>query len=230
VGLALVYGRLLDAGDTSTAQRIAFIGFQYDLHRHVPGGANPRVRTGTRLPHPAQGTIFVQGDCAALFWSDGRDWYRLEGSPADGEYRFRVRFPAATTPWEPLVVNQTATGRPQFLAVRMLGRERVQFAYVGVFPGPVVRVRPGVAHVVSVEMVRDALGRATDVIAVTVDGRRAFSTAVPNDIIRDRVRRPARVSVGAAQLPGIAERFTGRIEQLAPRTPLCRKLVGHRAA
>lgn len=225
VGLGVMYGRLLD-GSTTPSERAAFVAFQYDVHEHFPGGAPPYVRTGEKLPSPRQGTVFVRGNCAGLYWSDGDSWTQLEGSEATGEFRLRVRFPENPTGWEPLVVSSPHDVKPQYLSVRVLAGHRVQIAYDGVFPETPIPFRPGHSHIVRVVM-GAAVRRGSANIDVTLDGRNAYSTSLPNSIIRERLRPLEHVTVGRTDLPGIAGQFSGTIEHLPASMPTCRKLTRH---
>jgi len=72
-----------------------------------------------------------------------------------------------------------------------------------------------------------AVRRGSANIDVTVDGRNAYSTSLPNPIIRERLRPLEHVTVGRTDLPGIAGRFSGTIEHLPPSMPICRKLTRH---
>ena len=64
-------------------------------------------------------------------------------------------------------------------------------------------------------------------VSVTIDGEVAWSTILPNPIIRERLQPLTQVTVGHADLPGVAPRFTGTLEPLPVPTPLCRKLAPH---
>src|SRR5262249_6914492 len=91
--LALQYQRAYSPF-TSIADRAAFIRFQAAVDDHLPGGSPLPVRHGDSLPAPlAGGTLFVVGDCAGVYWSDGVLWRPIERTPATGEYKLRATFP-----------------------------------------------------------------------------------------------------------------------------------------
>jgi hypothetical protein len=74
VALALDYQRVIAPVDPEL--RYDFVGFQAALP------AEPRVRFTTALSDNGQrGDMTVVGDCDALLWSDGHQWYLLEGDP-----------------------------------------------------------------------------------------------------------------------------------------------------
>jgi hypothetical protein len=224
VGLGVIYGRLLD-GTVRDHDIAAFVAFQYDLHRRFPGGAPPDVITGSRLPSPQQQRVFVLGNCKALYWSEGDTWTALEGTEAIGRFRLRVRFPATPTGWEPLVVSNPVKGRAQFLAVRVLPGNRAQFAYDAVFPEPPITIHAGRTQRVDVLMDARHRSRTGGDVRVDLDDRRAYSTTLPNAIIGERLRPLADVTVGHADIPDVARRFSGAIERLPADMSLCRKIT-----
>lgn len=221
VGLGVTFGRtLFPDNDHDLA---AFVAFQYHLHDRFPEGPSPAVETGSQLPQPKQATAFVLGRCDALYWSDGSHWRPLERSQAGGRFRFRVRFPASPTDWEPLVVSG-GDGNPQPIGVRVLPGNRVQFAF-GIFAGEPVRIRPGGSH--DLEVLMDATRRSSTegTVSVTLDGKSAWWARLPNSIIGEPVRPLTDVTVGRSDLLGLAPRFTGILERLPAETALCRKLA-----
>ena len=180
LGLALMYQKTF--WPVTKRDLVGFVGFQHDVHDVVPGGSPPRVRTGTALPKQHQGTVFVLGDCAALYYSDGQTWRTLERSERGGRFRLRVRFPAGPTDWQPVVVNGTGP-TAQVFAVRVLPGARVQFGYDVIFTGKEVRIVPG--HVYDLDVLMDPVrGR----VEARLDGKLAYSTTLPNKIIGERLR------------------------------------------
>ncbi len=76
---------LPDVGD-----RRAFIGWQYDLYRHVPGGPPPHLFLVDALgPAGRDGDLAVVGSCDGLYRSDGAAWGEVELRPG-GAFRARV--------------------------------------------------------------------------------------------------------------------------------------------
>jgi hypothetical protein len=87
--LALVYQREYSPF-TAASERAAFVRFQHA----APGGSNMPVQGGPSLPAPlAAGTLFVVGDCAGVYWSDGHAWYSIERTSATGRFPLHLTFP-----------------------------------------------------------------------------------------------------------------------------------------
>jgi hypothetical protein len=224
-GLGVMFQRLVFAPKESLP---SFVSFQYDLHERFPGGSPPYVESGARLPAPQledYGTAFVIGSCDSLHWTDGRAWHLLERSDGGGAFRFRVRFPGGPTGWEPLVVSGQGDGA-QYLAVRVLKDDRVQVAYNTVFASEPVVVRPGSTH--DLEVVMDALEGSSErgTVSASLDGREVWGARLPNSIIQEQLRPLRDVHVGKGDVPGLAPRFTGRLDQVRIPAPLCEKLTG----
>jgi hypothetical protein len=226
VGLAVYYERALNVDGPALR---AFVKFQYRVHDLLPGGSPPYVRTGRKLPRPRfkdQGTAFVVGRCDGLYWSSGVGWRVLERGVGGGHLRFRVRFPASPTGWEPLVVSGRGSGA-QYVVWRVLPGHRVQVAYNLVFAGKPIPIQPGRSHDVDVVMDAQYGSSGSGTVKVTIDGQVAWYTILPNRIIRERLRPLSQVTVGQGDLPGVAPRFTGTLETVPVPTPLCRKLAPH---
>jgi hypothetical protein len=228
-GLGVMFQRLLFA---PTQDLPSFVSFQYDLHDWFPGGPPPYVGSGTRLPVPGPedyGTAFVVGRCRSLHWSDGSKWRLLERSDGGGAFRFRVRFPEGPTGWEPLFVSGRG-GSAQYFSVRVLSGDRVQVAYNAVFPSEPVVVGPESVH--DLEVVMDTLDGSSEkgTVSVSIDGRDVWSTRLPNPIIQQELRPLRDIHVGQGEVPGLAPRFTGRLDRRPVPAPLCEKLTGASAA
>lgn len=137
----------------SMGTRASLIDFQLAVHEQIPGGVPSRVehRPGLPLPHPGRpNSLLVVGDCAGLYWSNGRSWYAVEETAVTGRLDLTVRFPAAPAGTrEPLVTATTGRGSST-LWVRQVGPDRVRLEYeaTGRIPTPVDRtVAPDVAVV-----------------------------------------------------------------------------------
>ena len=221
VGLGVLYGRLLDVNPDQMAP---FLSFQDDVHEQFPGGAS-EVAFGSRLPAPRLLTTFVVGRCRGLYWSDGLKWTLVESSERLGHFRLRVRFPKGPTGLQPFVIGRHGRDKPEYLAVRTLAGNRVQFSYDGVFPEPPIALGPRADHRVDVLLTRQNSDRVDGDVLVAVDGRLAYSTVLPNRIIPERLRTGLRFTVGHATIRGVAPQFTGSIEHLPAEEPLCRRLV-----
>jgi hypothetical protein len=94
LSLTVLYQRLYNP--TEPAMRQAMLSFQYDVDRRTPGHPH-RLLRADRLPRAVAeaDTTVIVGDCAAVYWSDGRSWIPVEGTPAGGWYRFTVAPDAA---------------------------------------------------------------------------------------------------------------------------------------
>jgi hypothetical protein len=79
--LALLYQRAYSPF-TGDGERAAFGRFQRD----APGGSYMSVHRGDTLPARALpgGTLFVLGNCDAVYWSDGKDWRIIEQGQMTG--------------------------------------------------------------------------------------------------------------------------------------------------
>jgi hypothetical protein len=79
--LALIYQRAYSPF-TGDGERAAFVRFQRD----APGGSYMSVHRGDSLPPRAfpGGTLFVLGNCDAVYWSDGKDWRLIEQAAPTG--------------------------------------------------------------------------------------------------------------------------------------------------
>ena len=94
---------------------------------------------------------------------------------------------------------------------RVLPGHRIQVAYNRVFAGKPIRVQPGRSHDVDVVMDAQCRSSGGGTVSVTIDGHVAWSTILPNPIIQEGLRPLTQVTVGHADLPGVAHRFTGTL-------------------
>src|SRR5262249_11631248 len=96
--LALLYQREYSPFPTE-AERAAFVRFQYDFADSLTGGTSTNVRVGRRLPAPLpEGTVFVLGNCDAVYWSDGSTWHPIERTRAAGRGPPRGTLPPPPPP------------------------------------------------------------------------------------------------------------------------------------
>jgi len=97
LSLTIAYQRLFNPSEP--AVRASMLAFQYDLDGHVPGHPHQLVRVDV-LPRAAAsaGTTAVVGRCDSVYWSDGRQWLPVEGTPAGGWHRYRARIAATGRP------------------------------------------------------------------------------------------------------------------------------------
>ncbi|HEY3725043.1 MAG TPA: hypothetical protein VGN59_16955 [Acidimicrobiia bacterium] len=209
-GLAVLYARLY--APQHDTDRLALLTLQ---HRLDIGGPHAVGRSDVLPARPAPaGTSWIVGDCASLYWSDGRGWSPVEGTAAGGWFRLVVRPDELSTGWQPLVTDRTPGNRVVVGIRRNEGAARGTvdlglgtIGPDGAFVWPVNPKRlpfgPG-AHRVDVVM-NDALRR----VKVTVDG-----TTV--------------VQIGGAPLAARPGPYTvdPEVRQLPGDASLCRDLLG----
>ena len=124
--LAVMYQRLYNPH--RDAERAGMLGLQYDIDELL-GGSPRSVRFVSELPDRpvGAGTTVVVGDCAAVYWSDGRHWRPVEGAPAGGWFRFRAETESQRgEEWQP-VVSWGPAGREYVVGLRRHG----DHVYVG---------------------------------------------------------------------------------------------------
>ncbi len=213
-GLAITYQRALDPA--TDEQRTGFIGFQQDVDDRLPGGPRGSARAGSDLPERGSlGDLFVLGDCGGLYWSDSIEWRPIERGNGAGHYRLRVRFPDATSGQEPLLGIGSGTGSEQnVLSVRYLPGGKVRLVLDSpVVPRPLagkaVRIDPGRAY--ELDVVMDSRLGSVRVKLDDEDVVNLIAFLVPG----------AQATIGATADPANPARFSGTIQELPVRTPLC---------
>jgi hypothetical protein len=220
--LAVVYQRLYNPAAESA--RAGMLGAQYDVDALL-GGAPRAVRFVDTLPEePAgAGTTAVVGECAALYWSDGRDWLAVEGTPAGGWFRFRVRAEELTTGhWMPLLAWGPRRDE-DVIGVRRRG-EVIDVAFgkparlntVAWYQTTQPRRVPGGEFTMTVHVDRPL----ADVTAA-IDGAAALRLFRVRGGIADGPIRIGRATPGR----NLAPRFETTITPLPARAPLCERLL-----
>ena len=182
----------------------------------------PAVRRGPQLPRrPGRlESIFVVGECRAVYWSNGNAWLGLERTRASGYRRLRLTFaPAADHAWQPvLVVGPPGAGT--FIAVRVEPHDRVVFGYYAQgldrrwLESKPFRFAHGRAS--ELDLVYDpAVGR----VSAQLDGTKVIDFA-------SVVRGSEKATVGRTDIGGpVAPRFSGRVTELPTSPTLCRALT-----
>lgn len=115
----------------------SYVDTRYAIHDVFPGGKQPYVARGERLPFPplAKGTLFVVGDCDGVYYSQGNTWeptnkwYAVARTKASGEYRFRVRFDYVAGESIVPIVSLGSGGKLQSVVARVQSDERVVFGF-----------------------------------------------------------------------------------------------------
>lgn len=222
--LALVYQRLYNPYLASS--RAGMLGFQYDIDGALPGG--PRaLDLVDRLPEET-GHIgpTIVGDCASLYFSDGRVLTAIEGTRAGGWFRFR------TDPdelrlghWMPImswgprgdedVIGVRKRGDLLHFAFGTEGRKEVMVWYQTAQPQPAPR--DGVILDVHVD-------RALERVEARADGL--------NVLLLFNLRNPLEPGpfvIGRAMARGgLVPRFVGNLDPLPVRAPLCERILARR--
>ena len=218
--LAFLYQRLYNPFPESN--RAGTLGFQYRIDRAISSGTNQlqRVTAVARRPAPA-GTTAIVGDCAALYWSDGRTWRLVEGAPGGGVFRIEASVPpAAPRLWRPLIA-WGAPGAQDVIGVRRTGAS-VQVSLAVYQPGRElefnrfelrVALSPQTKHVFEV-VVSDPL----HLVRVRIDG--------VDVLILDREPRlpQGTINIGHAETSGVAPDYGSPIRRLHPSNAVCRQI------
>jgi hypothetical protein len=220
--LAVVYQRLYNP--YTAEARAGMLGVQYDVDAWF-GGKPRAARFVDALPEhaPGAGTTAVVGDCAALYWSDGRGWLAVEGTRRGGWFRLRAR-PAElrVDRWQP-VLAWGPRGDEDVVGIWRRG-DRVRVAF-----GKHER-RGSLAWYETSEPLRVA-DRA---FTLTVHADRPLAD-VEAAIDGQPVLRLFRIRGGMAEgafrvgratpSRGLAARFAGDLTPLPSRAPLCERLL-----
>jgi hypothetical protein len=224
----------------STRTRAALLDFQVRVHEKIPGGTPSRVaHGGLRLPPPASaGSLYVAGDCAGLYWSNGRFWHPVEQTPRTGRLRMTLTLtPAARGTREPLL-SATDDRGTSILWVRRLSADRIRFEYewtgqnqtliegvapdeelIGQRTSDPIALGPASALDLAVRM--DPAGY----VGVRTGGRVLMSTFAPvatGRAVIGRIAGPEAAARGELVLTGV-------VDVRRPPTPICDRLTGRSA-
>ena len=218
--LAVVYQRLYNP--LSETQRAGMLGLQYDIDRALGSGTHELEQVDTLPSQPAPaGTTAIVGKCAALYWSDGKEWFIVEGSPSGGVVRIRAALPEPTdTAWQPLI-SWTGANGPDVVALRREGRYLKVSRSVRLPDGslefnpyfPRFRFGPSRFHTIEI-VTSQPLQR----LRVRVDGEDVLF--LPK--VKDLPSGP--YQVGTANATGVAASYGASIRELPPRTGVCARI------
>lgn len=215
--LALVYQRLYNPHPESL--RAGMLELQYEVDDLLGGGAR-QARQVTELPvGPARaGTVAVVGDCAALYWSDGREWHFVEGNRDGGLLRLRGPLPPpGDDAWRPLA-SWGRSGAQDVIGLRRVG------ARVQVSLGQPRSARPLVFNPFAVHLeVPDEPDHVFEIrvdrprreVIVHFDGRGALT------LVNVGRLQPGSFTVGSSDTPGISSRYGAPLRELAPEIRAC---------
>jgi hypothetical protein len=220
VGLAVLYQRTLAPTIVNEWRLADFVRTQHSIHDAFPGGDWPVVQRGEQLPKepgPLQ-TLFVLGDCRALFWSGDDAWRTIERTNSTGYWKVRAAFAAPSDQWQPLLVSGKP-GAGSYIAARVLPDNRVVLGFytdgpdAKWFESKPIAVASG-PH--EIGLVYDA---STARVEALVDGRLVMD--LPFFI------RPAEnVTLGRSDIGGpVDARFAGELSELPVEPTLCRELT-----
>jgi prepilin signal peptidase PulO-like enzyme (type II secretory pathway) len=224
--LSLLYQRLSTPA-REQRQLTGFLGFQRSVDKLLHLDDPARVVRGDLLPAQGRrGQLFVVGDCAALYYSDGHPpstlepiaWTPVERTDEVGYLSLDVTFGAAAAGVvEPVVsVSEPAGGEPDVIAVEYLGGGQARFVYRGrgvPLDGPPFATRSGRVHHLTVDADR-RLGtmQVRDASAVLFG---TYYNAGSDEFTFGTV----------SGVDGVAPRFSGTINpRPANDAPLCRRL------
>jgi hypothetical protein len=222
--LGLQYQRLY--GTQDAAQQASMLAVQYRLSDDL-GTGTPDVVRATHVPaRPGSaGTVWIVRSCAALYWSSGRAWVPVEGTPPEGWVRVRANFANVGAAWSPVVAFGPA-GRQDVVGVRRvttgiqfaLGQPDRAGALVWTPSFAVFRVSSGAR---TVEILADRVNHS---LFAQMDGRYAltFSPAAGTQAPVRVARGP--VSVGTATTGRVLP-FPGFIRQLRPQIGSCEQIL-----
>jgi hypothetical protein len=216
--LALVYQGLI--APVNLQQRTEMVAFQYRVDQLF--GGRPRDVVFSSVLPKRVGTAFttlVVGSCSAVYWSDGENWWELEGQPASGVFQLHVEFPHHLgREWQPIL----ATGNDQLVVGVRDDDGRYEFG-IG-YQGPTaLSFVPGVEYrslrSANMEIV---VSNPRHDISVLIDGSDVADLPIPAH------RSIAPYQLGVATRAGAAHYFGGTVTGLAPQLTLCRELQRRR--
>jgi len=209
-------------GDERTAAR--FYDRRQTLPR-LPRGQSQVVRQGPDLPKTGgAGELFVVGDCAGVYVSDGSrpdelthtSWKAVARGEAVGAHALEVVFPTDTVGTSDPLLSGGTRQRPEVISVEYLGDGELRFRYRGAggdVVGRRVGVKPGGRH--RLEVVADA---QIDLLFVTLDDRRVLDAIYPGGTL---------LALGANEVDTSTHpQFRGLIKGRTPSDALCRRLLG----
>lgn len=218
----------------STRTRAELLEFQIRLHEIVPGGTPSGVqRGGLVLPPPARaGSLYIAGDCAGLYWSNGRFWHPVEQTPRTGRFRMTLTLDSASLDArEPLLSASDERGASILWLHRLRGdRVRFEYEWTGLNQSLIEGVTPDAELIGQRTSPSIALASGRPIhLAVRMDpagyvgvrtrGRVLMSTFAPVATGRAVVGRQGESTRGAPVL-------SGTITRRRPPTPICDRLVG----
>ncbi len=216
--LAIVYQRLLNPVEGRLRPDMLDLQYRVAGATGIGGSQVEQVRTLPRRPARG-GTLAIVGDCAHLYWSNGRIWVSVGGTPEGGVVRIRAAVPPATDrSWQPLVSWTTPTGT-EVVGLRRDG-DGVKLARSVAGPDGSVQFNDSYSARIRVDdRTRHdfvvTVARALHQLEVTIDDVPALS-------LDDQGRLPSGTpTVGRSNAVGVNPVYAAPIRELAPDTRLC---------
>jgi hypothetical protein len=204
---ALLYQRLYGPF-APEPERAAFMRFRYELDDRLPG-SDAGVEQGPSLPAPRPaGTVFVVGDCDAVYFSDGSAWHGVERNQAGGRYRLLLELQDEPRGSREQLLTAGPANEQDVLSVEHLAGDEVRFVFDSAtlgrrLRGDRVSIEPG--RPVEVDVVYDpAIGR----FSVDLEREQALEVIAP--------------------LAGGPVEVAGGVELGPARTPFCDEVLGLR--
>jgi hypothetical protein len=207
--------------DEATTQQ--FVRWQQDIASAYTDGPIGTVVEGDHVPTlGSPGEMFIVGDCAGLYISDGSNydelqrtnWKPVERTEQVGKFDVDLTFPQGEPGTaDPLLTSKTA-GHRNVLSVEYLTGDRVRFRYRGQGPDGVsrpVHVTPGQRY--HVQLSADP---QVDLLAVRIGDKTVFDTLYVPDALPTLGVNTVDQSTGP--------RFTGQIHRRPESNALCREV------
>jgi hypothetical protein len=219
IGLSLDYQRLWSTNAAPSAAA-GLLGLQHDL------GADLDIERGDSLPTTApEGTLFALGACDALYLSDGlprtgvnrTPWNLVEGTPATGHWRLRLRFLDAPDGTAVPILTTGTEASPNVLLARRVGRDHLRFEYQSSDGldkvGRKVRVSAGRWY--DADLVADwRIDRIVLTVGDVIVLESFYGEQGPGAMLGEN-----------PWVAGVAPRFAGDLERRPTASPLCRELA-----
>lgn len=219
--LAYQYQRGWSIGAT-TATRAGMVRTQLAVHGWLANRPPSRVGRGEVAGPPGRPhSLFVQGRCAAVLWSDGREWHPVEVTNTTGRFAVRARPQGTARGHQPIVSVADSTGTS---VLWLLDDGRLEYGWWPAGGGrpTIVGERRRPSAPLDLEVHLDRSGIFASRVTITSRGATLLDAAVP-------VAIGAPVSGAQGVAPTRAPSFDGDITILDTPTPICDRLRAHGA-
>jgi hypothetical protein len=210
----------------SVADRTQFVRIQARIDSELHGGSPPPVLRVSKLPRPAApSTLAILGDCVALYQSDGRNWFELEGVQRTGSFALSMnpRYTGGLA-YQPLIEIGSSV-RGQEVAMQWMSSHTARFSYrpLGMgqawADGSVVELSPGQPHPVIV-----TFDDRQHSVSVVVDGVTVLALADIRFELSPTTTGQVHIG-GTGPDHSAPSRFNGTLSLDRSETPLCTTLL-----